>query len=211
MKRVKFGVEPSSAAGAKDDLETEQLVLEITTDGTVAPDMAVVEGAKILRKHLMPFGQFEREGPAPPPPPMPVNRLANLNPANAILESPLAVLRQILDEEPPRLLTVSPNLDPRIAQVVEHMVAKEPNDRYQTCHEVVSDLNAVLGGGATATHAAAAAASRAAVLPPLPGAAPVSATARTQAQVSARAEDAPTRVAPSRPGVEPRRSPASRA
>ena len=92
VKRVKFGVEPASAAGAKDDLETEQLVLEITTDGTVSPDMAVVEGAKILRKHLMPFGQFEREGPAPPLPPMPVNRLANLNPANAILESPLAVL-----------------------------------------------------------------------------------------------------------------------
>jgi len=33
----------------------DRLILEIWTDGTVSPDAAVVEGAKILRKHLDPF------------------------------------------------------------------------------------------------------------------------------------------------------------
>lgn len=89
VKRVKFEVQ--AAPGSKPDHEIEQLVLEVTTDGTVGPEMALVEAAKILRKHLMPFGQFEREGPAPPPP-APVNRLANLNPANALMESPISVL-----------------------------------------------------------------------------------------------------------------------
>lgn len=35
----------------------DRLVMEIWTDGTVAPDMALVEAAKILRKHLNPFVQ----------------------------------------------------------------------------------------------------------------------------------------------------------
>ena len=34
------------------------MTLEIWTDGTVTPDMALVEAAKILRKHLHPFVQF---------------------------------------------------------------------------------------------------------------------------------------------------------
>ncbi len=38
----------------------DRLVLEITTDGTVDPEMALVEAAKILRKHLNPFIQYDR-------------------------------------------------------------------------------------------------------------------------------------------------------
>ncbi len=34
------------------------LVLEIWTDGTITPEMAMVEAAKILRKHLNPFVQY---------------------------------------------------------------------------------------------------------------------------------------------------------
>lgn len=34
------------------------LVLEIWTDGTISPEMAMVEAAKILRKHLNPFVQY---------------------------------------------------------------------------------------------------------------------------------------------------------
>ncbi|NLH18252.1 MAG: DNA-directed RNA polymerase subunit alpha [Phycisphaerae bacterium] len=40
----------------------DKLILEIWTDGTVAPDMALVEAAKILRKYLTPFTQYERLG-----------------------------------------------------------------------------------------------------------------------------------------------------
>ncbi len=38
----------------------ERLDLEITTDGSVDPEMALVEAAKILRKHLNPFIQYDR-------------------------------------------------------------------------------------------------------------------------------------------------------
>jgi len=36
----------------------DRLILEIWTDGTVTPDMALVEAAKILRKHINPFIQY---------------------------------------------------------------------------------------------------------------------------------------------------------
>ena len=50
----------------------DRLVLEIWTDGTIAPEMSLVEAAKILRKHLNPFvqetdlgaGLLETEAPA---------------------------------------------------------------------------------------------------------------------------------------------------
>jgi len=36
----------------------DKLILEIWTDGTITPDMALVEAAKILRKHINPFVQY---------------------------------------------------------------------------------------------------------------------------------------------------------
>jgi DNA-directed RNA polymerase subunit alpha len=36
----------------------DKLVLEIWTDGTVAPEMALVEAGKILRKYINPFVQY---------------------------------------------------------------------------------------------------------------------------------------------------------
>src|SRR5439155_509832 len=41
----------------------DKLVMEIWTNGTVTPQMAVVEGAKIMRKHLNPFIQYAEPGP----------------------------------------------------------------------------------------------------------------------------------------------------
>jgi len=40
----------------------DRLVLEIWTDGVVTPEMAMVEAAKILRKHLNPFIHYHTEG-----------------------------------------------------------------------------------------------------------------------------------------------------
>lgn len=40
----------------------DKLVLEIWTDGTVAPEMALVEAAKILRKYINPFVQYAQLG-----------------------------------------------------------------------------------------------------------------------------------------------------
>lgn len=40
----------------------DKLILEIWTDGTVAPDMALVEAGKILRKYVNPFVQYAQLG-----------------------------------------------------------------------------------------------------------------------------------------------------
>ena len=40
----------------------DRLIMEIWTNGTVAPDMALVEAAKILRKHLNPFVEYFQPG-----------------------------------------------------------------------------------------------------------------------------------------------------
>ena len=36
----------------------DKLILEVWTDGTITPEMALVEAAKILRKHINPFVQY---------------------------------------------------------------------------------------------------------------------------------------------------------
>jgi DNA-directed RNA polymerase subunit alpha len=40
----------------------DRLILEIWTNGTVTPEMAMVEAAKILRKHINPFVQYSEVG-----------------------------------------------------------------------------------------------------------------------------------------------------
>lgn len=58
--RVKYDVE-ETRVGQKTNYD--RLVLEIWTNGTVTPQMAIVEAAKILRKHLNPFVQYSEPGP----------------------------------------------------------------------------------------------------------------------------------------------------
>ena len=41
----------------------DKLTMEIWTDGSITPEMALVESAKILRKHLNPFVQYSELGP----------------------------------------------------------------------------------------------------------------------------------------------------
>lgn len=40
----------------------DKLILEVWTNGTITPEMAVVEAAKILRKHLTPFVSYREAG-----------------------------------------------------------------------------------------------------------------------------------------------------
>jgi len=47
-------------------LNYDKLVMEIWTNGTITPQMSLVEGAKILRKHLNPFIQYVEPGPEMP-------------------------------------------------------------------------------------------------------------------------------------------------
>src|SRR4051794_34996969 len=61
--RVKYEIE-ETRVGQRTNYD--RLVLEIWTNGTVRPQMAIVEGAKILRKHLNPFIQYAEPGPELP-------------------------------------------------------------------------------------------------------------------------------------------------
>jgi DNA-directed RNA polymerase subunit alpha len=61
--RVKYEIE-DTRVGQKTNYD--KLVMEIWTNGTVSPQMALVEGAKILRKHLNPFVQYDEPGPEIP-------------------------------------------------------------------------------------------------------------------------------------------------
>ncbi len=55
VQRVRYKVE-DTRVGQRTNFD--KLTLEIWTNGTVTPDMALVEAAKILRKHLNPFVQY---------------------------------------------------------------------------------------------------------------------------------------------------------
>jgi DNA-directed RNA polymerase subunit alpha len=57
--RVKYEIE-ETRVGQRTNYD--KLVMEIWTNGTVSPRMALVEGAKILRKHLNPFIQHSDPG-----------------------------------------------------------------------------------------------------------------------------------------------------
>ena len=58
--RVKHEIE-ETRVGQRTNYD--RLIIELWTNGTVSPQMAIVEGAKILRKHLNPFVQYAEPGP----------------------------------------------------------------------------------------------------------------------------------------------------
>lgn len=59
VQRVRYRVE-DTRVGQRTNYD--RLVLDVWTDGTCSPDMAMVEAAKILRKHLNPFVQYDAVG-----------------------------------------------------------------------------------------------------------------------------------------------------
>ncbi|HOA51907.1 MAG TPA: DNA-directed RNA polymerase subunit alpha [Thermogutta sp.] len=58
--KVRYEVE-ETRVGQKTNYD--KLTMEIWTDGSITPEMALVEAAKILRKHLNPFVQYTELGP----------------------------------------------------------------------------------------------------------------------------------------------------
>jgi DNA-directed RNA polymerase subunit alpha len=58
--RVRYEVE-ETRVGQKTNYD--KLTIEIWTNGSVSPEMALVESAKIMRKHLNPFVQYNELGP----------------------------------------------------------------------------------------------------------------------------------------------------
>jgi DNA-directed RNA polymerase subunit alpha len=61
VTRVRYFVE-ETRVGQKTNYD--RLILEIWTDGSINPEMALTEGSKILRKHLNPFVQYRELGPS---------------------------------------------------------------------------------------------------------------------------------------------------
>ncbi len=59
VTRVRYEVE-ETRVGQKTNYD--KLTMEIWTDGSLSPEMALTEAAKILRKHLNPFVQFSELG-----------------------------------------------------------------------------------------------------------------------------------------------------
>jgi DNA-directed RNA polymerase subunit alpha len=55
VTRVRYKTE-ETRVGQK--INYDRLIMEIWTNGTIGPEMALVESAKILRKHLGPFVQY---------------------------------------------------------------------------------------------------------------------------------------------------------
>jgi DNA-directed RNA polymerase subunit alpha len=55
VTRVRYATE-DARVGQKTDYD--RLILEIWTNGTITPELALVEAGKILRKHLNPFVQY---------------------------------------------------------------------------------------------------------------------------------------------------------
>ncbi|HWT15214.1 MAG TPA: protein kinase [Patescibacteria group bacterium] len=133
-------------------------------------------------------------------------------------ESPLGLLLEVVKAEVPDVRQLNADVDPELARILTRMVAKDPADRYASCHELVADLQkhpAVMAGGpisvqaklpaaastvigmATPAEALAAATQREAALkasPPLPQA---HATPLTNPQVATP----PPAPAPARPSV----------
>ena len=62
--RVRYKVE-ETRVGQRTNYD--RLIMEIWTNGTVTPEMALIEAAKILRKHLNPFITYREPGPELPP------------------------------------------------------------------------------------------------------------------------------------------------
>jgi DNA-directed RNA polymerase subunit alpha len=79
VTRVRYATE-DARVGQKTDYD--RLVLEIWTNGTITPEMALVEASKILRKHLNPFVQYFELG----------SDVANEDAVNALRDSTRAMI-----------------------------------------------------------------------------------------------------------------------
>ncbi len=62
-------------------------------------------------------------------------------------DTPLSVAVQHLNQTPPPLLKVGPGIPPRLAQLVEQMMAKKPADRFVDPPALLNELNVVVAEG----------------------------------------------------------------
>ncbi|MEO8458969.1 MAG: protein kinase [Dokdonella sp.] len=107
-------------------------------------------------------------------------------------ESPLGLMLEVVRAEIPDVRELNSDVDPEIARILGKMIAKEPADRYQTCHELADDLArhplvGRSGGINLAPQMSTAAATVIGMRTPMPPLASSPATAPTPMPVSASA------------------------
>jgi len=56
-------------------------------------------------------------------------------------ESPLGLMLEVVKAQIPDVRELNKDVDPQIAHILARMIAKEPAERYQNCHDLVADLN----------------------------------------------------------------------
>jgi serine/threonine-protein kinase len=64
-------------------------------------------------------------------------------------ESPLGMMLEVVQAEIPDVRMVTSGIDPRLAEILKRMVAKDPADRYPDCHQLIADLVATGVNAAT--------------------------------------------------------------
>ncbi|MEP6483650.1 MAG: serine/threonine-protein kinase [Rudaea sp.] len=55
-------------------------------------------------------------------------------------ESPLGLMLEVVKAEIPDVCSLNSEVDPELSRILTKMVAKDPADRYQSCHELIADL-----------------------------------------------------------------------
>ena len=86
-------------------------------------------------------------------------------------DSPLALLRQIVEVEPPDLGDLKPDVDPELRAIVARMMAKDRDLRVSSCAELIGGLEKFLGArGAAGNLVERVAASAGSQSPPVPAA-----------------------------------------
>jgi serine/threonine-protein kinase len=56
-------------------------------------------------------------------------------------ESPLGLMLEVVKAEIPNVMSLNSEVDPELSRILQKMVAKDPNERYQSCHELADDLS----------------------------------------------------------------------
>ena len=85
-------------------------------------------------------------------------------------DSPLALLRLIVEVEPPDIRELNPEVDDELRGIIARMLAKDREDRYSSCTEVMADIQHWLEANGEPVQSAAGTA--AGVIPPPPPSTP---------------------------------------
>jgi len=117
-------------------------------------------------------------------------------------ESPLGLMLEVVKAEIPDVREINHDVDPEVARILDKMIAKDPAERYQNCHEIVAELGAhplVAKGGPISLQPKMSTAAQTVIgmKTPVSAQTALPTTPRTPAMGQAAANVANTRITPS--------------